>query len=243
MHAAAAVASKAAGALSVAALAFKSLGIVYGDIGTSPLYVFASIFASPPEAQEVMGATCLIFWTLTSIALVKYICFVLMADDCGEGGTFAMYSLLCRTIGINPHGQSSMSVGDRRKLYKLNTHTASWPPCLAWSCLPKEPICRWIREHAGAQVALLLTTMVATSMLLGDGVLTPAISVLAAVSGLHVGAHSIPPDTIVGISIAILVVLFLAQGNGSSKVACLFAPVLGLWFFANFSIGIYNLVL
>lgn len=77
-------------------LAYQSTGVIYGDIGTSPLYVFSSTFSSPPSYIDLMGSLSLIIWSLTLMVTVKYVTIVLYADDEGEGGTFALYSLLTR---------------------------------------------------------------------------------------------------------------------------------------------------
>ena len=73
--------------------------MIYGDIGTSPLYVFSSTFTSDPSYDDLVGSLSLIIWSLTLIVTVKYACIVLFADDLGEGGTFAMYNLLSRYVG------------------------------------------------------------------------------------------------------------------------------------------------
>ena len=79
-------------------LAYQSIGVIYGDIGTSPLYVYSSTFSSEPSHDDLLGALSLIIWTLTLMVSVKYIMIVLKADDEGEGGTFAIYSLLSRYV-------------------------------------------------------------------------------------------------------------------------------------------------
>ena len=79
-------------------LALQSTGVIYGDIGTSPLYVYSSTFSSNPSYDDLVGALSIIIWTLTLIVTVKYVCIVLRADDDGEGGTFAVYSLLSRYV-------------------------------------------------------------------------------------------------------------------------------------------------
>ena len=84
-------------------LAYQSIGVIYGDIGTSPLYVYSSTFSSEPSRQDLLGAVSLIIWTLTLIVTVKYVLIVLRADDEGEGGTFAVYSLLSRHVGTLFH--------------------------------------------------------------------------------------------------------------------------------------------
>ena len=76
--------------------------MIYGDIGTSPLYVFSSTFTENPSHDDLLGALSLIIWTLTLIVSVKYVLIVLFADDEGEGGTFALYSLLSRYVSLSP---------------------------------------------------------------------------------------------------------------------------------------------
>lgn len=83
-------------------LALQSTGVIYGDIGTSPLYVYSSTFSSNPSYDDLVGALSIIIWTLTLIVTVKYVCIVLRADDDGEGGTFAVYSLLTRYVRVIP---------------------------------------------------------------------------------------------------------------------------------------------
>jgi len=79
---------------------YQSIGVIYGDIGTSPLYVYSSTFLSTPSHEDLLGAVSLIVWTLTLIVSVKYIVIVLRADDEGEGGTFALYTLLTRYVSL-----------------------------------------------------------------------------------------------------------------------------------------------
>ena len=81
-------------------LAYQSTGVIYGDIGTSPLYVYSSTFTSQPSYDDLVGALSIIIWTLTLTVTVKYMLIVLSADDDGEGGTFALYSLLARYANI-----------------------------------------------------------------------------------------------------------------------------------------------
>jgi KUP system potassium uptake protein len=85
-------------------LSFGALGVIYGDIGTSPLYAYQSVFSAAPSSEEVLSAASLFFWTLTLIVLFKYVGIVLRFDDNGEGGTFALYSLICRAAGFGPYG-------------------------------------------------------------------------------------------------------------------------------------------
>ncbi|KAL8899905.1 MAG: hypothetical protein Q9192_001347 [Flavoplaca navasiana] len=81
-------------------LAYQSIGVIYGDIGTSPLYVYSSTFTSEPSYDDLLGALSLIIWTVTLMVSIKYVLIVLHADDEGEGGTFAIYSLLSRYVGF-----------------------------------------------------------------------------------------------------------------------------------------------
>lgn len=79
-------------------LAYESVGVIYGDIGTSPLYVFSSTFVGPPDRADIRGALSLIIWSLTVIVTLKYVLIILRADNDGEGGTFSTYSLLSRYV-------------------------------------------------------------------------------------------------------------------------------------------------
>jgi KUP system potassium uptake protein len=81
-------------------LAYSSVGVIYGDIGTSPLYVFSSTFTGPPSRTDLLGALSLIIWSLTLMVTVKYVLIILHADNDGEGGTFSTYSLLARYANI-----------------------------------------------------------------------------------------------------------------------------------------------
>jgi KUP system potassium uptake protein len=83
-------------------LAYQSIGVIYGDIGTSPLYVYSSTFSSAPSRQDLIGALSIIIWTLFMMVTVKYVCVILHADNDGEGGTFSTYSLLSRYVGLPP---------------------------------------------------------------------------------------------------------------------------------------------
>lgn len=91
-------------------LAYQSTGVIYGDIGTSPLYVFSSTFASEPSYDDLLGALSLIIWSLTLIVTLKYVLIVLLADDEGEGGTFAIYTLLARFVSTIPISQTPSSL-------------------------------------------------------------------------------------------------------------------------------------
>ncbi|GJW01458.1 potassium transporter 19-like protein, partial [Tanacetum coccineum] len=157
-------------------LAFQSIGVVYGDIGTSPLYVFSSTFTDGiKHNDDILGVLSLIFYTITLIPVIKYVMIVLRANDNGEGGTFALYSKLCRyaKVGLIPSEQPEDREVSNFKLElpgKRNTVASTVKKNL---------------ERSGfAKIALLFAAMLGTSMVIGDGILTPSISVLSAVSGL-----------------------------------------------------------
>lgn len=214
-------------------LAFQSIGVVYGDIGTSPLYVFSSIFPNGIKHQEdVVGALSLIFYTITLIPVVKYVFIVLQANDNGDGGTFALYSLICRyaKVGLLP---STMAEDNDVSTYKLDTPDRRTRRA---SCLKST-----LEKSQFAKFFLLITTMLGTSMVIGDGVLTPCISVLSAVGGVKVAAPKVMTENmIVWLSVAILIFLFMYQRFGTEKVGYTFAPILCLWFVVIAGIGIYN---
>jgi KUP system potassium uptake protein len=183
-------------------LSYLTVGIVYGDIGTSPLYTFSSIFASgPPTQADVVGALSLMIWTLILVTAFKYLTLVVMADDHGEGGTFAIYALLSRGL--------RKKITDDRTYEKVNT-------------------------------GLAILALVGVSLVLADGVLTPAISVLGAVAGLQIAAPASTP-AVVPVTCVILFLLFAVQYKGTERIAFIFSPILVLWFFALACIGIYNI--
>jgi KUP system potassium uptake protein len=169
-------------------LAFGTLGVVFGDIGTSPLYAFREAFhenyglgVTPPN---VLGVLSLIFWALIIVISIKYLTFVLRADNQGEGGIVALTAL------VSPRGQGLLR--GRRRL-------------------------------------LVLLGLFGASLLYGDGVITPAISVLAAVEGLEVVTPFFDPY-VVPITVAILVGLFALQRRGTGRVGQMFGPITLVWF-------------
>ncbi|KAL1142916.1 hypothetical protein V6Z11_A11G127700 [Gossypium hirsutum] len=198
-------------------LAFQSIGIVYGDLGTSPLYVYSSTFSNGiKHKDDVLGVLSLVFYTLTLLPLIKYVFIVLRATDNGEGGTFALYSLICRyaKVSLIPSQQAE----DRR----VSNYTLELPS----KRLKLASVLKSSLENSKfAKLFLLLITMLGTSMVIGDSILTPSIS-----------------DMIAGISIMILVFLFMIQRFGTSKVGYTFAPILSLWFILIGGIGFYNII-
>ncbi|XP_008663583.1 probable potassium transporter 11 isoform X2 [Zea mays] len=215
-------------------LAFQSLGVVFGDLGTSPLYVFYNIFPrgiGEGEDEDVIGALSLIIYTLTLIPLLKYVFVVLRANDNGQGGTFALYSLLCRHAKINTipnqHRTDEELTTYSRQTYEENSVAAK--------------IKRWIESHAYKRNILLILVLIGTCTAIGDGILTPAISVLSASGGIKVQNQNMSTDVVVLVAVVILIGLFSMQHYGTDKVGWLFAPIVLLWFILIGSVGAINI--
>ncbi|GMI97544.1 ARABIDOPSIS THALIANA HIGH AFFINITY K+ TRANSPORTER 5, high affinity K+ transporter 5 [Hibiscus trionum] len=217
------------GWVTTVSLAFQSIGVVYGDIGTSPLYTFAGIFPDGIEHPEhLLGALSLILYSIILMPFLKYTFVVLNANDNGEGGTFALYSLLCR------HNKVSLLPNQQPEDRELSNYKLEIPS----SQTKRAHYIRGKLENSEtAKVALFLFTVLGVSMVMGDGTLTPAMSVLSAVGGIE----SLGEDAVVGISVVILFILFYAQRFGTDKVGFSFAPILTLWFILLVGIGFYNL--
>jgi KUP system potassium uptake protein len=181
------------------ALSMGALGIVYGDIGTSPLYALRESFVVEhgvaPTPANVLGILSLIFWSLIVLISVKYLAFVLRADNRGEGGILALTSLVTPVGGTMDGG---------RKI-------------------------------------LILLGLFATALLYGEGMITPAITVLSAVEGLGVATTFFRPY-IIPITIVILIALFSFQKAGTARVGRIFGPVTLLWFFTIALLGIVQIV-
>ena len=182
---------------ALAALAFAALGVVYGDIGTSPLYALKECFGGPHSLaltrDNLLGVLSLIFWSLNFLISFKYVVHMLRADNRGEGGILALLALL------NPAGL----VRGRR----------------------------W---------ALISAGLFGSALLYGDGIITPAISVIGAVEGLAVAAPGLE-RWVLPISIAIVVVLFSVQRRGTAMVGRVFGPVTTLWFLCIAALGVYGI--
>ncbi|KAJ5690180.1 hypothetical protein N7462_004572 [Penicillium macrosclerotiorum] len=216
---------------TLAWLAYQSIGVIYGDIGTSPLYVFSSTFSSEPSYEDILGAVSLVIWSLTIMVTIKYVCIVLYADDEGEGGTFALYSLLSRYAKLVRHDPRHTNL---LRIQRYNTDDLQKPNLMTRN---------FIERSTFIKVTLKIVGAFGVSLLLADGVLTPAQSILGAIQGITVVNPNISTSTVVGVSCAILVVIFLIQPFGTSKIASFFAPIVILWMMFNLSFGIYNLVM
>ncbi|XP_044502607.1 potassium transporter 4-like [Mangifera indica] len=217
-------------------LAYQSLGVVYGDLSISPLYVYSSAFIGKLDdnwhEEAIFGAFSLIFWTLTLIPLLKYVCIVLTADDNGEGGTFALYSLLCR------HAKFSLLPNQQAADEELSTYKYGHPMQSATSSALK----RYLEKHKKLRTALLVVVLFGACMLIGDGVLTPPMSVLSSVSGLQVTEDKLTNGELLLLACVILVGLFALQHFGTRKVAFMFAPIVIIWLVSIFSVGLYNVI-
>ena len=183
---------------SLGVLSLAALGVVYGDIGTSPLYVMKTVFdpnhGLAVTENNIIGIVSLIFWTIMIVVTLKYITLILRADNHGEGGIMALLSL------------SSSSIGDRPKLRNI----------------------------------LFMLGAFGAALFYGDGVITPAISVLSAVEGLEVATPLFQPY-ILPITLVILISLFLIQRHGTGRVGAVFGPMTLLWFMALGLIGVINM--
>ncbi|XP_068658697.1 probable potassium transporter 2 [Aristolochia californica] len=218
-------------------LAYQSFGVVYGDLSTSPLYVYQSTFSGRlrhyQNEETVFGAFSLIFWTLTMIPLFKYIIIVLNADDNGEGGTFALYSLLCRHAKFSLLPNQQAADEELSTYYRHGTLNRN----IAASSLK-----RFLEKHKRLRTALLVIVLFGASMVIGDGILTPAISVLSSISGLQVRATKLHDGAVVLLACVVLVGLFALQHCGTHRVAFLFAPIVIIWLISIAAIGIYNII-
>lgn len=218
-------------------LAYQSFGVVYGDLSISPIYVYKSTFSGRlrlhEDNDEILGVLSLVFWTLTLIPLCKYIIFVLGADDNGEGGTFALYSLLCRHAKVGLLSTFHAS-DDNASFYNSGP---SLKETRSSSILKQ-----FFEKHWSSQIVLLLFVLLGTGMVIGDGVLTPSMSVLSAVYGVKVKIPNLHENYTICIACVILVGLFALQHYGTHRVGFLFAPILIAWLLSISGVGIYNIL-
>ncbi|XP_050367237.1 potassium transporter 10-like [Argentina anserina] len=214
-------------------LAFQSLGVVYGDLGTSPLYVFDNTFPDGiGDKEDVIGALSVIIWSLTFIPLLKYVFIVCRANDNGQGGTFALYSLLCR------HAKIKTVPNQDQTDEEVTTFSRSTFGEKSFAARIK----RGLERHAFLHNMLLILVLIGSCMVIGDGILTPAISVLSAVGGMNVHHMWISKEMVVLFAVAILVLLFTMQQYGTGKIWWLFAPIVLVWLLLIGGIGIFNIL-
>ena len=183
----------------LATITIAAIGVVYGDIGTSPLYAmrecFSGSYAVLPTRDNVLGILSLIFWSLIIVISIKYIIFVMRADNRGEGGILALMALVLHHFG-----------GTDRQRHRL-----------------------------------IMMGLFGATLFYGDGVITPAISVLSAVEGLHLATPVLTPY-VIPITVLILVGLFALQNHGTARVGAFFGPVMLLWFAILALLGLINMM-
>ncbi len=183
---------------NIAALTLAAIGVVYGDIGTSPLYALKEVFASGHVAltpANIYGVLSLMFWTLVVVVSLKYVVLILRADNNGEGGLIAMLALASQAV----------------------------------------------KDRPGLRSRLLVLGIFGTAIFFGDGVITPAISVLSAVEGLEVAAPGLEPY-VVPITLVVLTLLFIVQRQGTGRVGKWFGPITMIWFALLSVLGILHIL-
>src|SRR5690606_12622115 len=187
------------GNAGLAGLVVGAIGVVFGDIGTSPLYTIKQAFSPhyglTANHDTVLGVLSLVFWSLTMVVTVKYVTIIMRADNEGEGGIMALMTLAQRTL----------------------------------------------RKGSRAAYVVGILGIFGASLFFGDGVITPAISVLSAVEGLEVVAPQLHA-WIVPIVVVVLVTVFMAQRFGTEKVGKVFGPVMVMWFAALAVLGVLNIL-
>ncbi|KAL6000262.1 hypothetical protein ACLOJK_023957 [Asimina triloba] len=221
---------QAASICSILQLAFQSIGVVYGDIGTSPLYVFSSTFSDTiPGHIDIIGALSFVIYSLTLFPLIKYVFIVLFANDNGDGGTFAMYSLICRhsMVSAIPNQQPADHMN-------LSAYTLQLPNKHSKRA---QRIKEAMERSSFAKACLLHSGMIIT-----DSIIVQTDAVLSAVGGVRKIDEHLSKDVVVMISVAILVILFSIQRFGTDKVGYTFAPAILTWYLSIGIIGIYNIL-
>ena len=181
-------------------LSLGALGVVFGDIGTSPLYAISSPFSGSyglmPTPENVLGVISLVFWSLIIIVCIKYQMFVLRADNKGEGGILALLAML-------------------------------------------DP---WRARGSQRSRILIALGIFGAALLYGDGMITPAISVLSAVEGLQVATPTLPREVIILITVIVLVALFAFQRGGARRIGFVFGPIMLIWFLVIAVLGLVAII-
>jgi KUP system potassium uptake protein len=182
---------------ALATLALGALGVVYGDIGTSPLYALKESFSGPHSfpvtTENVLGILSLIFWALNFIVTFKYLSIVMRADNRGEGGILALLALSRPSGSMTTAGRLLVAVG-----------------------------------------------LFGAALLYGDGIITPAISVLGAVEGLAVATPALS-RWVTPVAFGIILALFAVQRHGTARVGAVFGPITGIWFICIAALGIHGI--
>ncbi len=181
------------------ALILGAIGVVFGDIGTSPLYTIRETFSEHsgvlPSGANVLGVLSLVFWSLIIVVSLKYLLFIMRADNKGEGGIMALLALAHRVARTSP----------------------------------------------GLRTMVVVLGLFGAALFYGDGVITPAISVLSAVEGLEVAAPALE-RWVIPITIVVILGLFWVQKRGTGGVGAVFGPVCVVWFLAIASLGVWGII-
>ncbi|MGC2456788.1 MAG: potassium transporter Kup [Gallionellaceae bacterium] len=185
---------------SLTGLSMAALGVVYGDIGTSPLYTLNSIFTGglrpvPLNSENILGILSLIFWSLMIVVSFKYVIFIMRADNRGEGGIMALMALALRKL----------------------------------------------EDKGKVRTSVMLLGIFGAALFYGDGIITPAISVLSAVEGFQVASPAFKAY-VIPITIAVLCGLFIFERKGTASVGALFGPIMCVWFGALTILGVLNIL-
>jgi len=182
---------------ALAAMALGALGVVYGDIGTSPLYSVQVTFGEqgiPVSPDNVLGVLSLIFWSLVMVVSLKYVVFIMRADNKGEGGIMALMALAQRGA----------------------------------------------RDNVTLRRVIVVLGLFGASLFYGDGVITPAVSILSAVEGVKVAAPALE-RWVVPITLVIVVALFAVQRSGTARMGAAFGPIMVVWFATLAALGLYQI--
>lgn len=184
---------------SVVALAIGAVGVVFGDIGTSPLYTLREAFGGPHALAvtetNVLGVLSLVFWALMLVVSLKYVVFIMRADNRGEGGIMALMALALRTVG---------------------------------------------KERRSRSFVIVLAVLGA-SLFYGDGVITPAMTIMGAVEGLNIAAPGMD-QYVVPTSLLVVIGLFAFQRSGSARIGAIFGPIMCLWFLVLGTLGLLEII-
>ena len=197
-------------------LAFGALGVVFGDIGTSPLYTLRGCMkavaeSGPVTTEDLFGVLSLIFWSMTLVVTVKYLGFIMRADNHGEGGVFALLAILPPELRVHPFTPAESRP---KRAGSVGFKGLTWISTLV---------------------------VIGAAMLYGDGAITPAISVLSAIEGLTVAQPSLEP-LVLPVTCGIIAGIFFLQHRGTGTVGRLFGPVMLVWFCTIGALGLHHIL-
>lgn len=236
------------------ALGFLSLGAIYGDIATSPLYVFSSIITDVPSRESVYGAASCIFWIFVIEVVFKYCLIVLyFGPNNNEGGQVAIYAKIAQHLKIGPQSIQSSQTSDLLSLTRSGNQNSDFNPSRNEAFNDLHSAKRWFDKfkiengrynktlvEKYLSKFILGCCFIGCSLVISDGLLTPTTSVLSSIAGIAIPVPSLA-DKVMPISCAVLIVLFTIQRFGSAKISLFFAPVIFVWLILLLFCGIYNI--